>query len=124
LELVCCQTRVHENSLQVIAQPFHGAAVDGGREAALVVLQRVVHGFSRWCAHKVSHDGDYLLCDTKITALRQFVKKKVRENRVPLAFFRRERKKETFFSLFFHGKDFFSTFDTLNIYENITHYEN
>ena len=30
----------------VIAQPLHGVAVDGGRQAALVVFQGVVHGAS------------------------------------------------------------------------------
>ena len=29
---------------RVVAQPFHGAALDGGRQATLVVFQRVVHG--------------------------------------------------------------------------------
>ena len=35
--------RIAPASPGVIAQPLHGAAVDGGRKAALVVFQRVVH---------------------------------------------------------------------------------
>ena len=30
----------------VVAQPLHGVAADGGRKAALVVFQGVVHGAS------------------------------------------------------------------------------
>lgn len=29
---------------RVVAQPLHGVAADGGRQAALVVFQGVVHG--------------------------------------------------------------------------------
>ena len=36
--------RVASAAPWVIAQPFHGVAVDGGRKAALMVLRRVVHG--------------------------------------------------------------------------------
>ena len=43
---------------RVIAQPFHGAAVDNRRKAALVVLQRVVHGASSVLCHKDSEDSN------------------------------------------------------------------
>ena len=46
--------RVAPAAPRVVAQALHGVAVDGGRKASLVVLQRVVHGASVCCSDKDS----------------------------------------------------------------------